>query len=90
MFMLVVDKHITDEEEEEEKTEKITDFPIQLRLVGWLVCALFDGLTHRMTKSVIYYSKQLVRLICVIVRMSECALWNIKVVNVIFYENSEK
>lgn len=31
------------------------------------MCVLCDGLTHEMTKSVIYYSKQLVQLICVIV-----------------------
>lgn len=78
MFVLVVvDKHITDEKE----VEKNNRFPIQ----PWLVCALCDGLTHEMTKSVIYYSKQLVRLICVIVCMFECRLWNIKVVNVIFF-----
>lgn len=90
MFMLVFDKHITDEEEEE-KIEKITDFPIQPRLVGWLVGmrAVWwldtsnDQICHLLFKAI-----SLVDI--VIVRMSECALWNIKVVNVIFYENSEK
>lgn len=54
MFMLVVDKHITDEE-----TTKNSRFRSQPRLVGWHV-------THRMANAVIHYSKQLVRLICVI------------------------